>query len=264
MNIEIFTMNNDLLPGNKSPLTVEVVFSPVLYPCRLTRENFIVVISDILRASTSMCAAMAYGVGKLIPVADLDEARDYKRRGYLVASERDGMIMDFADFGNSPFNFMTPEVQGKTIAYCTTNGTQAIEMARDAQGIVAGSFVNLTALSQWLMKQEKNVIILCSGWKNKFCLEDSIFAGALSELLLGSGHFKTECDAAQASVDLWHCAKPDLPGYVEKAAHRHRLKKLGLDDVMEYTFTLDSTDVVPGMKNGAIVNLGIIQSDNLI
>lgn len=89
------------------------------------------------------------------------------------------------------------------------------------------------------------MVILCSGWKKKFCLEDTLFAGALSLRLLESGKFTTNCDSTYAAIDLWDLAKSDILAYIEKAAHRHRLKKLGLDDVIPYSFTIDQTNVVP-------------------
>jgi len=225
--------------------TIEVCFTPKLFSEIQTKENYVVVLVDILRATTSICAAFSNGVSSIIPVGDMEEARDYKEKGYLVASEQDGKKLDFADFGNSAFSFTRERVSGKTIVYCTTNGTKALETARSAEQIVIGSFINLGALTEWIRNRKANVVILCSGWKNKFCLEDTLFAGALASTLLERSDFISSCDSVMASVDLWNLAKTDLLGYIEKAAHRHRLKRLGLDDVIAYSFTRDLTDVVP-------------------
>ncbi|MCX6231188.1 MAG: 2-phosphosulfolactate phosphatase [Bacteroidetes bacterium] len=234
--------------------TIEVCFTPKLYSEIVTKENFIVVMADILRASTSICAAFENGVEAIIPVASLEEAKAYKDKGFLVASEREGIVTGFADFGNSAFNFMTEAVKGKTIAYSTTNGTQAIEMARNAEGLVIGAFSNISILSQWLIKQNCNVVILCAGWKNKFNLEDSIFAGALIEKLKYSPTFTIACDAAEAALDLWQIAKPNPLAYIQKAAHHERLRKLNLDDVLEYSFQFDTANVVPVLTDGVLVN----------
>lgn len=235
--------------------TIEVCFTPKLYSEIITKENFIVVMVDILRASTSICAAFANGVESIIPVASLDEAREYKNKGFLVASEREGVVVGFADFGNSAFNFMTDAVVGKTIAYSTTNGTQAIELAKNAEGLTVGSFSNLDALSKWLSLQQKNVVILCAGWKNKFNLEDSIFAGALCKELLKTNVFECNCDSAEGALDLWSIARNNPLEYIQKAAHRERLRKLGLDDVLEYTFELNTANVVPILVNGKLKNI---------
>lgn len=239
----------------KAEHTIEVCFSPKLFSEILTKENFIVVLVDILRATTSICAAVENGVERILPVATTEQAKELKKQGFLVATEQDGKKLDFADFGNSAFSFTRENVGGKTLVYCTTNGTRALELAKSAATIAIGAFTNLSALSQWLVNQEKNVVILCSGWKNKFCLEDSLFAGALAEKLITSGGFTTSCDSTHAAIDLWHTAESDVLHYLEKAAHRHRLKRLELDDVIPYSFTIDATHVVP-VFNGTDIRDG--------
>ncbi|MCX6267945.1 MAG: 2-phosphosulfolactate phosphatase [Bacteroidetes bacterium] len=239
---------------------IEVCLTPKLFSEIQTKEHYIVVLVDILRATTSICAAFENGVKSILPVATLEEAKELKNQGFLVASEQDGKKLDFADFGNSAFNFSRESIGGQTLVYCTTNGTRALEIAKKAEKIAIGAFINLSALTAWLISQDNNVVVLCSGWKNKFCLEDTIFAGALTEQLLNSGNFVINCDSAVAAVDLWRLAQPDILGYIEKAAHRHRLKKLELDDVIPYSFTLDSTKVVPVYTGGEITNEQIIKS----
>jgi 2-phosphosulfolactate phosphatase len=243
-----------MMKCNEKPLTVEVCFTPRLFGDILTREDYVVVLVDILRATTSICAAFENGVARIIPVPDAEQARHMKEKGYLVASEQDGKKLEFADFGNSAFQFTREAIGGKTLVYCTTNGTKALEYAKNADQIVIGAFINITALTNWLVNKKKNVVILCSGWKNKFCLEDSLFAGALTEKLLDHTVFSTSCDSTLAALDLWYLAHENPVEYIGKAAHRHRLKRLGLDDVIPYSFTSDSTRVVPVFRDGEIVN----------
>jgi 2-phosphosulfolactate phosphatase len=235
--------------------TIEVSFSPVLYEYKLTRNNFITVITDILRASTSICAALEHGVSSVIPVSGLEIAREYKKKGFLVACERDGKILDFADMGNSPSDFLKDNYKGKDIVFSTTNGTQSVKKAGDSDMIVLGSFVNLGSLSDWLIRKEKNIVIFCAAWKNLFNLEDSVFAGALAEKLLESGKFNTECDSVKAALDLWQLAKDDLFSYLSKSSHRIRLKQLVSDSDFKYTVTIDSTRVVPVLKEGHFENV---------
>jgi 2-phosphosulfolactate phosphatase len=225
--------------------SVEVCFSPALFADILTTGEFVVVLVDILRATTTICSAVGNGVEAIIPVATHDEARRLKAEGYLVATEKDGVQLDFADFGNSAFSFTREAVGGRTLVYCTTNGTRALAIAERASSIVIGAFVNISALTEWLADRRKNVVVLCSGWKNKFCLEDALFAGALTKKLLETGVFQTDCDAAHAAMDLWSVAEDDVLGYIEKAAQRHRLKRLQLDDVIPYSFACDQVGVVP-------------------
>lgn len=225
--------------------SVEVCFSPALFDHILTTGDFVVVLVDILRATTTICTAVGNGVEAIIPVASHEEARQLKSQGFLVASEKDGVQLDFADFGNSAFSFTRDAIGGKTLVYCTTNGTRALEMAKSASSIAIGAFINISALTEWLARQRRSVVVLCSGWKNKFCLEDTLFAGALMERLLDTGLFQSDCDSARASMDLWSLAEGNVLGYVEKAAARHRLESLGLDDVIPYSFECDRVKVVP-------------------
>ncbi len=237
--------------------TIEVCFTPILYPYKLIDKDYIVIIVDVLRATTTICTAFENGAKAIIPLANVDDIQKYKKNGYVIAGERDGIKLEEADLGNSPFNFTKDKVNGKTIVITTTNGTQAIEMAKGADSIVIGSFLNLNAIGNWITEQNKSVIILCAGWKNKFNLEDTLFAGALVEYLSDSlnFNFNLSCDSAVAALDLWTIAKEDLLDYVEKTSHRHRLKKMVLDDVIEYCFTPNSTKVIPAFIDGKLINI---------
>jgi 2-phosphosulfolactate phosphatase len=232
---------------------LETCFSPVLYEADL-HAGSIVVIIDILRATSAICTAFANGAESIIPVETVDEAREYKSRGYLVAAERDGYILDFADFGNSPFNFTRERVEGKTIVYSTTNGTRIIKMSSSAGRIVIGSFLNMSALADWIISQEMDIVLFCAGWKNRFNLEDTICAGAMAEKLLASSLYSTICDSTHAAMDLWTLAKNDLQGYIEKAAQRSRLRVKGLDDCIGFCLTADFTKKIPVIKNGILVD----------
>lgn len=233
---------------------IEVCFSPALFPF-FSNPSAITVIVDILRATSSICTAFANGVERIIPVGTLNEARDYKRKGYIVAAERDGLVQDFADFGNSPFNFTVERVKGKHIVYSTTNGTQAIHMTKECHKVIIGAYLNFTSMCKWLIRQNKDVTILCAAWKNKFNLEDSVFAGAIVERLLEDKHYYTICDSALCSMDLYNQARVDIMAYIDKAAQRHRLRKNKLDDVIEYCHTFDQTDVIPILKDDYLVKL---------
>lgn len=223
---------------------VEVCFSPAVFDSFFDPEA-IVVVTDILRASSAVCTALAYGVESIIPVPDLETARAYKQKGFIVAAERDGKVLDFADFGNSPYYFMEEWLQGKSIAYSTTNGTNAVHMAGKAHQAIIASHLNVQATCEYLKRQNRKVIILCAGWKQRFSLEDAVHAGALVECLLEDPGFQTDCDSAKAALDLWEKAKPNLYGYIMKAAQKKRLARLGLDDVIEYCHSQNQSQVLP-------------------
>jgi len=234
--------------------TIETCFSPALYEPENNKGNIIVII-DILRATSSICTAFTNGAEAIIPVAEVEEAKSYKDRGWLVASERDGITLDFADFGNSPFNFTRERVEGKAIVYSTTNGTGLINLAllSEPSAIAIGSFLNISALVRWIERHEQNVTLFCAGWKKRFNLEDAIFAGAVAELLMQAGGYSTNCDSTLAAIDLWSIAKNDLKGYIEKVAHRSRLREKKLDDCIDFCLQHDFTTFVPILQNGRFI-----------
>jgi 2-phosphosulfolactate phosphatase len=232
---------------------LETCFSPALFEAKVHIDSIVVII-DILRASSAICTAFANGAASIIPVAEVSKAKEYKSKGYLVAAERDGYVLDFADFGNSPFNFTKEKVSGKIIVYSTTNGTAIINLALSSYMTVIGSFLNIKALGNWLIEQDRNVLLLCAGWKNRFNIEDTVCAGAISDMLMKSNQFMTICDSTFAAIDLWSLARNDLSGYIEKAAQRTRLRDKNLDDCIEFCLTPDFTDKIPAMRNGVLVS----------
>ncbi|HDZ41697.1 MAG TPA: 2-phosphosulfolactate phosphatase [Bacteroidetes bacterium] len=235
---------------------LEVCLTPAIFD-RYADTEAIVVVIDILRASSSICNAFANGAECLIPVPDLEMAREYKKKGYRVAAERDGYVQEFADFGNSPFNFTPERVRGQTIVYSTTNGTMSIEVASGCYRVLIGSFLNISSLERYLLDQDRKIILLCAGWKGKISLEDSVFAGALADRLLKSEKFSSSCDSVTLALDLWKLAEPDILSYIDKAAQRSRLREKGLDDCIPFCHIADSTDVLPYLVKGKLFNLNL-------
>ncbi|CAG5081764.1 2-phosphosulfolactate phosphatase [Parvicella tangerina] len=233
---------------------VEVCFTPRSY--ELYNEDVdIVVCIDVLRATSAICTAFEYGVKKMIPVATLEEAIEYRQKGFIVAAERKGQIVEGFELGNSPRRYLDGEFDGKTIVITTTNGTKAIHTARKAQTVVIGSLLNLDALSEWLIKQERNVMLLGSGWKETFCLEDTICAGAFVDQLQQSGGFRSEFDSTIAAKYLYLSAKDNYFGYLKASSHRRRLKALNLNEDIKFCLTPNQTSVIPILRNGVLEKL---------
>jgi 2-phosphosulfolactate phosphatase len=233
--------------------TVSVCFSPYLYPL-FRNDEAIVVVVDVLRATTAMVTGFENGAKAMVAVAGTDEALAYRSKGYLVAGERNGEVQQGFDFGNSPFSYKPEVVQGREIAISTTNGTQAIVAAKDSQKLFIGAFANISTLAKRILDEDLDLVILCAGWKNKFNLEDTLFAGALSQKLTESG-YKINCDSALAAVHLWELAKNNLNAFLETSSHRNRLKHLQLESDISYCLTLDTCKSVPELKDGKLVCL---------
>ena len=216
--------------------------------------NKLVLVVDILRATSVISTAFHYGISELIPVSSVEEAKQHmNKEGYLVAAERNAEPIEGIPLGNSPFQYMNDEVKNKTLVLTTTNGTKAIRLARKHE-VIAASFVNLNAVYDFIMKSEKDVIILCSGWKGLVNMEDSIFAGILSDKLLKTNEFQSKCDSVLASVAIKRDAGNDLFSYLENSAHRNRLKHLNMEE--DTKFCLNPTfksEVIPILKNGKLI-----------
>lgn len=241
---------------------VDICFSPALYPHYKTDESIVVVI-DVLRATSVMCIAFEYGVDKILPVATEEETLTYREKGYLVAGERDGLELEEFDFGNSPFSYMNDKIKGKKIAITTTNGTQAIEVAKNSKKLAVGSFLNYEAIVNWIIEQNSDVLLLCAGWRNKFNFEDAVFAGAIAERLIKTGKYDTSSDSVFVGMHLYNLAKSDMFTFLRKSSHRIRLKKLNLKRDVKFCFTLDKTYIVPVLENGHLINGGKYKSKKI-
>jgi 2-phosphosulfolactate phosphatase len=233
---------------------IEVCFSPYLYELHKNDYEIIVVI-DVLRATSAICTAFDYGVKSIIPVDSIEIAREYQKKGYLVGAERQGKIVEGFDFGNSPFSYMNDNIKGQDVVLTTTNGTKAIHLAKDANQVVIGSLLNLDALCKWLEKQHKNTLCLCSGWQNKFNLEDTICAGAISDYLINTGNFISDEDSSIAAKYLYLSAKDNYLGFLKSSSHRRRLQNLNLNEDIKYCLTPNISQAIPILYEDKLVDI---------
>jgi 2-phosphosulfolactate phosphatase len=233
---------------------IEVCLSPVLIPSYKI-EGRIVVVIDIFRATSSICYGIENGATEIVPVASVDECKSYEGQGYLLAAERNGEVVNGFHFGNSPFSYTKEKVAQKKVVLTTTNGTHAIQQAKAADKIIIGSFLNLDSLCEWLAKQNQDVLLLCSGWKNKFNLEDTLFAGAVVHKL--KNNFNHYCDAAIAAEDMYLLAKENLREYLYKSSHSQRLKELNIEDDIQFCLKQNICKTIPVLEEGKLVAMVI-------
>jgi 2-phosphosulfolactate phosphatase len=231
---------------------LEVCLTPALLHLN-DFTNSIVVVIDIFRATSSICYGIENGAESIIPVATIEACESYRPTGYLLAAERNGEVVDGFDFGNSPFSYTREKVGGKTIVLTTTNGTHAINMSRGAHKIVIGSFLNLESLCDWLKTQSNDILLLCSGWKDKVNLEDTLFAGGVVHYLREANYALD--DAGIASEDLYIIAKDDLNTYLKKTSHSERLKKLGIEEDIKFCLNLNITKGIPVLDGERLVKM---------
>jgi len=232
--------------------SIDIIFTPSLLQHYDVKGKTVLVV-DIFRATTVICTMFKNGAKSVIPVENLEIAKEFKKKGYLVSAERNGKKVDFADFNNSPFVYTKDKIVDKEIVYSTLNGTNAINMVKDASQVLIASFLNLSAIVNYLTKNSSDLLILCSGWKGKYCLEDTIFAGAISDALLKSNLYEANCDSVTTACEVWGNAKNDLRAYADKTVQRSRLQGLGIEDeVIDYCFSQDSTDLIPVFQNSLL------------
>ncbi|HEY9007085.1 MAG TPA: 2-phosphosulfolactate phosphatase [Ohtaekwangia sp.] len=230
--------------------TIDVCLSPELMHLYNVQDRTVVVV-DIFRATSCMTTAFAHGIASITPFAKLEDCLSLKTKGYYTAGERDGKKVDGFDLGNSPFEYMEDKLKGQKIAFTTTNGTQAIAKSAGAKEIIIGSFLNLSAVVNYLLKGDNNVLVVCAGWKGKVNLEDTLFAGALVELL--KEHTQPDCDAPVAAQHLYNAAKNDLFDFLKDASHVKRLAKLNVYKDIQFCLTPDQYSVVPVLKDGVLI-----------
>ncbi len=225
-------------------MIVDIATSPALYPY-YQQENDTVIVVDIFRASTTICRMLHNGAAAIIPVSDIEEAKRYKAAGYLVGAERKTRKCDFADCGNSPFDYTPERVKGKEVVFTTTNGTMAIKQSENARELLIGSFSNIGALAEHCMKRAERIVIICAGWHNRINLEDTLFGGAFVERLYVGGRVTIGSDAVRLAQLMWQEAKTDPITFLKGSDHYARLIANGAEGDAAYCLSSDTLSVVP-------------------
>lgn len=244
------------MPLEMSVSQIELALSPALYDMRTLKGPHTVVAVDILRATTSICAAFQSGATEVVPLASLDELEPYRALGYLRAAERGGRKVGDAECGNSPTEYLTMNLHGRRIAYSTTNGTSCILRGTDAEETLVGSFANLSRLTGYLTATPRDIVIICSGWQQDFSLEDTLFAGALCHRLTTSGRYAVAQDAAVAAMELWTLCHDDPYAYcATRASHIRRLEGFGATADINFSFRIDTCPVLPRLFDRKVLRV---------
>ncbi len=234
--------------------SLEVCLSPALLHLYNTRDAVVLII-DVFRATSTITAALHNGAKCVIPVASVAEciALGESIPDSITAGERDGKVAEGLQHGNSPSEYPERFVKGKTLVLTTTNGTRLLHMVSGASDIIIGSFLNLDAVSDFLLRKGKNVLLGCASWKDKFNLEDTLFAGAVVNKVQHA--FDINCDSARAAKHLNDSSKGNYIDFLKESAHYKRLSAYGLQDDMAYCATPNLHPVVPILRGKEIVSL---------
>lgn len=222
-------------------------------------KDTIAVVIDIFRATSTICAALDNGAKAVIPVATVEECfrLESMQEHLITAGERDGRIIEGLKGGNSPLEYTPKVIKGKFLALTTTNGTRLLHKVKAADEVVAGSFLNLEALCNYLVQQKKHVLLACAGWRDKVNLEDTLFAGAVINRI--GEQFEINCDSSYIAKSLFEQAqeKPSLLDYLKAGSHYHRLSRFHLEEDMKYCCSLNKHPVVPIFKEPYLIPVGV-------
>ncbi|NCT94252.1 MAG: 2-phosphosulfolactate phosphatase [Chitinophagaceae bacterium] len=233
--------------------TLHTVLSPQLLHL-YNLNDAVVVIIDVFRATSTIATALYNGAEKVIPVDSVEKCIQLgQQTGGITAGERDGKVIPGLAYGNSPAEYPRSFIEGKTLVLTTTNGTRLLHMALNsgAAEIVTGSFPNLSAVCDYLAGQKRNVILGCSAWKDRFNLEDTLFAGAVISRIADA--FTIHCDSSLMASDLYRLHRSDMQSLIRKTTHWHRLASYGLEKDLEYCVTPDLANILPLYRNGDLI-----------
>lgn len=218
-------------------------------------SNSVVVIIDVFRATSTIASALHNGAKAVIPVDSVPKAIEISKRiDGIAAGERDGMIAEGLKHGNSPLEYPKEFIENKTLVLTTTNGTRLLQMALDknADAIISGSFPNLSAVCDYLLQQNKNVVLGCAGWKDRFNLEDTLFAGAVISNI--KKNFEIHCDSSLMAETMYAKQKNKLLEFAPQLTHYHRLvERFGLIEDIRFCLTPDVANVLPVYTDGKLV-----------
>jgi 2-phosphosulfolactate phosphatase len=237
-------------------MKVDVLF----LPGHATAESFInhsVVVFDVLRATTTMTAALAAGVQEIHVFPDTASVRKSTGevglfRGALMCGEEQCLRPEGFDLGNSPGAF-TREYAERTVFMSTTNGTRAILAARDAALLFVGALVNASAVATALAEATLDVTLLCAGTNGRVAVEDVIGAGAVLAALNRKVNTVPASDAARIALHLYESAKNDLPRAIADGDGGHNVLAAGLADDIAFCASADRFKHVVGVVKGRVV-----------
>ncbi len=219
-------------------MTLEVLFTPADFAALKQRDlsGTVCVVFDVLRATSTMVTALANGAGAIIPVEEILDALAIRRRqpAVLLAGERDGVRIQADltgsvafDLGNSPREFASDKVRGRTIAMTTTNGTRALRACAGAKTILIGSCLNLRSTAGFIEQtQPKDLLLICSGTHDQAALEDVLGSGALCDLIWPLYNGGKIADSALIARRVYQVEQGDLVAAFGRSRNGRRLLAL--------------------------------------
>lgn len=217
-------------------------------------KDKIVVIIDVLRATSVMITALANGAKAVYPYKDIESVLENskKSKSFVLGGERKGLKIEGFDFGNSPLEYTKEAVSGKDMFMTTSNGTRAIEnSANGSKKLFIAAFLNVESVAKKILEENDDTVIICSGTDNNFSLDDALCAG---EIIRRVKEKNRDIQLTDISLAMKKLAETSLgiEETLEGSKHFEYLKTIGFYGDMNHCFTMDMFDIVPEYKNGVI------------
>ncbi|HZJ57362.1 MAG TPA: 2-phosphosulfolactate phosphatase [Clostridia bacterium] len=219
-------------------------------------KDRIVVVIDVLRATSTIITALYNGCKEIIPTADIEDAvnisKNYEKDTFILGGERNAVKIEGFHLSNSPCEYSREQVENKTVLITTTNGTKAITRAVDAKEVVLASFINISAVYEYAAAVGKDISIICAGTLGRFSADDVLVAGALIRGLENRGLSLELDDLGMVAKNMYDSSKDDLHGALSNTLHYSILKNLGLQGDLDDCLTLDTAPIVPIYSDGIV------------
>lgn len=216
--------------------------------------NRTVIVIDVLRATSTLIAALAHGASAVIPAETVNIAKGLRAPGDLLAGERYCKRIAGFDYGNSPLEFAdSPDaIQGRRIIMTTTNGTLAVQKCQRAANVLAACFLNAAGSAAIAAGLKRDISILCAGTKGSFALEDGLCAGLIVQELLAADEPPEINDFGRAMLAAYRSHADDLENALFRSSNGKKLCKLGFSEDISYCGRLNVHSIVPVLKDGAL------------
>ncbi|HHZ13502.1 MAG: 2-phosphosulfolactate phosphatase [Caldicoprobacterales bacterium] len=219
-------------------------------------KDKIVVVIDVLRATSTIITALYNGCKEIIPTADIEDAvnisKNYEKDTFILGGERNAVKIEGFHLSNSPREYSRERVENKTVLITTTNGTKAITRALDAKEVVLASFINISAVYEYIAAAGSDISIICAGTMGKFSADDILVAGALIKGLEDKGVSLQLDDLGMVAKRMYLNSKDDLHGALSETLHYSILKDLGLQGDLDDCLKLDTAPIVPIYSDGVV------------
>lgn len=234
-------------------MEIDLIISAKDVDSRIVKDKIVIVI-DVLRATSTMITALNNGATAIVPFKEIDDALSYAKNNIniVLGGERFAKKIEGFDYGNSPLEYKKENIAGKEVVITTTNGTLAIENSRDAKQIYIMSFLNCKAVVDILKQREKDIVIVCAGTNGEYSADDALCAGMFINLILEYKEVELS-DIALTQKQIYEFSSGDIHKCLKKSKHYNTLMDIRLDKDLEYCLNPNLIDIVLYYKDGKII-----------